>query len=431
MFLPQRPTLTVNPSLLEPPPVPSRPFRRLLLAAALCLGAGTAHADEPRPTTPASAPACVAPGVWADGEGKPLSEATPLRRIAEFPVILLGEQHDKPDHHRWHLHTLAGLHAHNPDLAIGLEMLPRRAQAALDRWVAGELDEAAFLTASDWRAVWGFDPEYYLPILRFARMNRLPLVALNVERGLIARTARDGWAAIPPTEREGVGQPAAPSDAYRDSLIEAMAAHPTKEGARTDGTHKDEPDAASNAPAPPNPAAQRFIEAQTVWDRAMAERIADTRRTSGRAVVAILGEGHITHRNGVPRQLADLGLTDSVVLLPWDADRDCESLDGRIADVVFGLGPASDPAEPSRPRLGVQLEPSVEGLRVNQVLDGGVAAASGLQAGDRLLAAAGRPIRQPADLTALVQRQTPGTWLPLTIRRGDETKELVAKFPVE
>lgn len=403
--------------------MPSRPLPRLLLAAALCLGAGTARADEPRPPP---APTCVAPGIWADGEGKPLTAATPLRRIAEFPVILLGEQHDKPDHHRWQLHTLAGLHAHNPDLTIGLEMLPRRAQAALDRWAAGELDESAFLVASDWRAVWGFDPDFYLPILRFARMNRLPLVALNVERSLIARTARDGWAAIPPTEREGVGQPAAPSDAYRDRLTEALAAHPSKEG-----TSKAEPDPASDAPAPPNPAAQRFIEAQTVWDRAMAERIADARRTSGRAVVAILGEGHITHRNGVPHQLADLGLPDSVVLLPWDAERDCDLLDDRIADVVFGLGPASDPAEPPRPRLGVQLEPSAEGVRIEQVLDGGVAAATGLQAGDRLIAAAGRPIRQPADLTTLVQRQTPGTWLPLTIQRGDETKEMVAKFPAE
>lgn len=401
--------------------MPFRPLPRLLLAAALCLGVVAAHADEPRP-----APACVAPGLWADGEGKPLTAATPLRRIAEFPVILLGEQHDKPDHHRWQLHTLAGLHAHNPDLAIGLEMLPRRAQPALDRWAAGELDEAAFLAASDWRAVWGFDPEFYLPILRFARMNRLPLVALNVERSLIARTARDGWAAIPPTEREGVGQPAAPSAAYRDRLTEALAAHPSKEVA-----NKGEPDTASDAPAPPNPAAQRFIEAQTVWDRAMAERIADARRTSGRAVVAILGEGHITHRNGVPHQLTDLGLSDSVVLLPWDAERGCDSLDGRIADVVFGLGPASDPAEPPRPRLGVQLEPSAEGVRIEQVLDGGVAATTGLQSGDRLIAAAGRPIRQPADLTALVQRQTPGTWLPLTIQRGDETKELVAKFPAE
>ena len=31
--------------------------------------------------------------------------------------------------------------------------------------------EAAFLAESRWDEVWGFDPELYLPLLRFARMN--------------------------------------------------------------------------------------------------------------------------------------------------------------------------------------------------------------------------------------------------------------------
>jgi S1-C subfamily serine protease len=34
-----------------------------------------------------------------------------------------------------------------------------------------------------------------------------------------------------------------------------------------------------------------------------------------------------------------------------------------------------------------------------------------------------------SDLVEAVQRQAPGTWLPLKVRRGAETIELVAKFP--
>lgn len=401
-------------------PAAAVPRRRiaLLTVAALFLSAPTAWATEAK-AEDAARIGCVPPGVWADGTGTAVEPVPLLRRIAEAPVVLLGEQHDRPDHHRWQLHTLAGLHALNPDLAVGMEMLPRRLQPVLDRWVAGELTEGEFLKQTDWRSVWGFDPQFYLPILQFARLHRLPVVALNVERSLVSRTARNGWAAIPEADREGVGTPAPPTEAYRNRLTETLAAH-------------DHSEARAAAPDDaPNKAAQRFIEAQGVWDRAMAEKIAETRRATGRSVIGILGEGHVAQRDGVPHQLADLGIRDAVVLLPWDADRDCDDLDGRIADAVFGLGPAREDAEPQRPKLGVQLDPGPEGITVGAVGDGSVAAAAGLRTGDRILVAAGTPVRAPADLVAVIRRQAPGTWLPLTIRRDGAEQELVAKFPTE
>ncbi|WP_247892133.1 ChaN family lipoprotein [Azospirillum sp. Sh1] len=408
--------------------MPRQPFRpavavprrrlALLTVAALFLSAPTAWATEAK-AEDAARIGCVPPGVWADGTGTAVEPVPLLRRIAEAPVVLLGERHDKPDHHRWQLHTLAGLHALNPDLAIGMEMLPRRLQPVLDRWVAGELTESEFLKETDWRAVWGFDPQFYLPILQFARLHRLPVVALNVERSLVSRTARNGWAAIPETDREGVGTPAPPTEEYRKRLNETLAAHDRSE---------------ARAAAPddaPNKAAQRFIEAQGVWDRAMAEKIAETRRATGRSVIGILGEGHVARRDGVPHQLADLGIGEAAVLLPWDVDRDCDELDGRIADAVFGLGPEREDAEPQRPKLGVQLDPAPDGITVGAVSSGSVAAAAGLRTGDRILVAAGMPVRAPADLVAVIRRQAPGTWLPLTIRRDGAEQELVAKFPME
>ncbi|WP_245986526.1 ChaN family lipoprotein [Azospirillum thermophilum] len=405
----------------------SRLFAALICAGCAVTGpaalaaAATASPAPSATATPAAAPAgsparsgsaCVPPGVWADGAGKPAEPVPTLRRIAEAPAVLLGERHDQAEHHRWQLHTLAALHALNPDIAVGLEMLPRRVQPVLDRWSAGELTEAEFLKASEWRTLWGFDPQLYLPILHFARMNRLPVVALNVERKLISRTARDGWAAIPKAEREGVGDPAPATDEYRDRLDKAMAAHGPGERPAAQGL-------------------QRFVEAQTVWDRAMAERIADTRRDTGRMVVAILGQGHVEWRGGVPHQLQALGMADPVVLLPWDGERDCADLDGRIADAVFGLAPPEEAAEPPKPRLGVMLEPAGDGVRIASVSDRSVAAAAGLTAGDLVTEAAGKAVRSVSDLTSAVQRQAPGTWLPLTVRRGGDRVELLAKFPAE
>lgn len=378
----------------------------MALFLAACVG------DEPRVRPAAAAESasglCVAPGFWATGAGRPLETAGVIASAARAPAVLLGEHHDSPEHHRWQLQTIAAIHARNPDIAIGLEMFPRRVQPALDRWTAGQLGEAEFLRESDWDRVWGYPADLYLPILHFARMNRIPLVALNVERALVSRTAKEGWAAIPPAEREGVGDPARPTDAYLERLSEAMAAHGPGERQST--------------------GFQRFVEAQSVWDRAMAERIAETRRSTGRTVVALMGMAHAERRNGVPHQLAHLGIADPVVLLPWEAARACDDLDDRLADAVFGLGPVQG-SETPRPRLGVRLEDTADGAVIRAVQAGGVAAAAGLKPGDVVTAAAGTRVRRAADLTAAVQRQPPGTWLPLTVTRDRNTRELVAKFP--
>ncbi|TWA86435.1 putative iron-regulated protein [Azospirillum brasilense] len=377
----------------------------LLLSGGLLAGLGDTAAAQAAARTDA----CVPPGGWADAAARPLNAADLLRRAAASPAVLLGERHDDADHHRWQLHSLAALHALNPDLAVGMEMFPRSVQPVLDRWSAGQLTEAELLRETNWPKVWGYDARFYLPILHFARMNRLPVVALNIDRGLVSRTAREGWAAVPAGEREGVGDPAPPPASYTERLRQVMAAHGPTE--RRSGSF------------------ERFVEAQSVWDRAMAERIAETHRQTNRTVVAILGQGHIEGRDGVPHQLADLGVRNSVVLLPWDEDRPCAELDGRIADAVYGLGESEAPAETPRPRLGVMLEPGPEGVRVRSVTEGSVAAAAGLTAGDLVVAAAGSPVREATDLTAVVQRQAPGTWLPLTVKREQGTAELVAKFP--
>ncbi|WP_029006823.1 ChaN family lipoprotein [Azospirillum halopraeferens] len=384
----------------------------LLFLAGCALPAADARSAAATPPPPPGV--CVAAGAWSDGTGQPAAADALLRRAAAAPVVLLGETHDNPEHHRWQLHTLAGIHAINPGIAVGLEMFPRSSQAALDRWTAGLSTEEEFLRDSRWAEVWGFGADMYLPIFHFARMHRLPLVALNVDRALVSRTGREGWAAIPESEREGVGNPAAPPAAYLDRLAEVMAQHGDRAGDRD------------------SPAFARFVEAQSVWDRAMAERIAETRRATGRTVVALMGSGHIENRHGVPHQLDDLGITGSLVLLPWDATRGCVGLDGRVADAVFGVAPPEQTAaEPPRPRLGVVLEPAEGGVRIGTVQGDSVAAAAGLATGDLVVTAAGTPVRAPADLVAIVRRQAPGTWLPITVRRDRTSTELVAKFPAE
>jgi hypothetical protein len=44
---------------------------------------------------------------------------------------------------------------------------------------------------------------------------------------------------------------------------------------------------------------------------------------------------------------------------------------------------------------------------------------------------AGTPVKSAGRIAAAVRAQPPGTWLPIQVHRGDETLELVIRFPPE
>jgi uncharacterized iron-regulated protein len=258
-------------------------------------------------------PFCPLPGHWV-APGSLQTVPDPAPEAAMRTVVLLGEQHDSAADHAWQLATIVRLYAANPGLVLGFEMFPRAAQPVLDRWVAGRLSEGDFLARTDWAHVWGFPPALYLPIFRFARDHRIPMLALNVSHRLVHLVAQKGWDAVPDAEREGVGTPAPPGAAYRASLADAMSGH-------------------GGPPMTPE-RLQHFIEAQLVWDRAMAEAVAAQRaRAPSRLVVALIGAGHVENRYGVPRQLTALGIADVSVLVP--AHHVCVPFAPHYADAVY------------------------------------------------------------------------------------------------
>jgi S1-C subfamily serine protease len=130
----------------------------------------------------------------------------------------------------------------------------------------------------------------------------------------------------------------------------------------------------------------------------------------------------------VPYQLKALGVGDVATLLPWGQDNDCKELVAGLADVVFGVA-APAPAESRRQLLGIRIELKDAAVHVVEVQKGSVAAAADLRTGDVITEIAGQPVKRNTDVIAAVQRQAPGTWLPLRIKRNDEPMEIIAKFP--
>lgn len=347
-----------------------------------------------------------------------------LAGLARQQVVLLGETHDDPEHHRWQLHTIAGLHALRPDMVLGFEMFPRRVQPVLDEWVAGRLGDAEFLTRAEWRQFWGHDAALYLPIFQFARMHRIPMLALNVERGLIRRIGDTGWAAIPAGDREGVTDPAGAGREYAVWLYRSYLDHRALEG----GGHSQRKDPGESDLA--DPAFRRFVEAMQVWDRAMAQGIAERLRGGNPPLaVAIMGSGHLRDGYGVPHQLRDLGVARTAVALPWEPSESCAELRPGVADAVFGIEDRPQPPRPDRLRLGISVDSAPTGVLVRSVAPGSIAEQAGIRADDVIVRIAGEAAAASGDVVEAVQRQAPGTWLPITVKRGEETVDLVARFP--
>lgn len=366
---------------------------------------------------------CVAPGTWLRMEDKHvLSNSEILKYASRQRAVLLGEHHDNPDHHRWQLQVVAGLYALHPDMVLGFEMFPREVQPVLDRWVAGELSEEEFLAQSNWRGNWNFDPALYLPVFHFARLNHVPMLALNVSRELFQEVQRKGWEAIPPERRQGITDPATPSRDYLEMLAGSFVQHrPAQSGHEQKGLDQFSPEEKQ--------AFKRFVEGQQLWDRAMAQAVADVaRKAKAPLVVGMMGSGHMMDGFGVPHQLTALGVKEHTVLVPWDEQLSCEDLTPEFAYAVFGLKEV-EAKEEDKPRLGIYLEPADKGVKVVKVVDNSVAAASGILVDDRILELAGTPVSNMNDVVGIVQSMVPGTLLPITVLRGDQRVEILARFP--
>ncbi len=141
-------------------------------------------------------------GFWNDGAGgAAIGHAAALARLGEGRAVLLGEQHDRAEDHRWQAAVIAGLAALRDEVVVGFEMFPRAVQPALDAWVAGGMSLADFLAAARWEEVWGHDAGLYAPIFELCRDLRLPMLAMNVDRPIVTLVGRDGWEALPEAER--------------------------------------------------------------------------------------------------------------------------------------------------------------------------------------------------------------------------------------
>ena len=377
----------------------------------------------------ASAEVCVAPGTALlpnYDKRVPLVELPQI--YSKSSVVLLGEHHDNAEHHRWQLQMITALHVKKKHIAITLEMFPRKAQAILDRWVAGELSESDFIEQSGWNSYWRFDPDLYMPIFKYARMNNIPLYAANVERSLIQKAGKMPWNEIPEAEREGVSEAAPAKQGYKELLANVFMSHQSGHDSKSEEEMRRQ--------IISNPGFDNFVASQQAWDRAMAERIRDALNDDKRrTVISLSGSGHMMFNFGIPEQLEAMGIDSIASLIPWDPEFECQYIKTGFADAVVGL--YSDTialgqnasATQDRPLLGVFLDSDNHRVTIKRVIDGSVAEGAGIKAGDTVIEIGGKQVHKVEDVIDMVKSIPFGVWLPLVIERDGRQEQVIARFP--
>lgn len=260
----------------------------------------------------------------------------------------------------------------------------------MDAYIAGELSEHDLLKKTDYFQRWKLDYRLYRPILDYAKEHDIPLVALNVPREIVHRVAQSGIAGLSPQERIWIPDSIDRSDdAYRERLRTVFKKHPGQSDF------------------------EYFVEAQLVWDEAMAARIADyLKNHPQRQMVVIAGGGHLAYGSGIPRRLQRRMPVNMAIVLQT---RDKSATEMRGADYLL----VSEKIElPPSGRLGVIVKSEARnGAIIERFTLRSPAREAGLRLNDRIVAIGGQPIRDLIDLRLALQDRQPGDPVTVTVHR--------------
>ncbi len=390
-----------------------------LIALTACGPCGKQVMGDPQNPYPLQAPPKI-----GDIEHMPtgilVSQAQMLAIAGDARIVYLGETHDNPASHRLEVQVLEALAKRHPGRqALGMEMFSRPQQPALDRWVAGLLDEKAFLRESRWNENWSMDFDYYRGLLTFAREQRIPIIALNAEKELVVALRSKTPDQLSAGERARLPE-LDMTDPYHRAMAEAILGDRHHSGVALDG----------------------FIRIQTLWDETMAEsaaRYLTSPAGSDKHLLVVAGGNHVQSGFGIPRRLFRRLPTLYVLIGGKEIDIPADKLD-RLMDVDLPVLPmvpydfvvylAYEDLPQRGVTLGVTMEPASpgRGLAVKTVAPDSNAERAGLRQGDLLLAIDGEALTDIFDLLYALKQKQPGSHGLLQIERQGQTLNVDVLF---
>ncbi len=200
-----------------------------------------------------------------------------LDDLAKHDVVFLGETHLDDYTHRFELDAYEGLAARRK-VVLALEMFERDVQPVLDEYLAGRIDEKAFLGKSrPWQNYWSG----YRPLIEAAKRRGFPVVASNAPAPVLRKiAAAGGLDKLAPEDRALLPEEIFDNDDdYWERVSRATRGHVSTGG-------------------------DRVTSVQSLWDNAMGDSCAKALVAHpGALVLHVNGGFHSAYRGGTVHQL--------------------------------------------------------------------------------------------------------------------------------
>lgn len=261
---------------------------RILL---LCLFSLLAACQSHSVSTP---PAAIAPegrdhadrGIIRElATGRTLTPQELVEHLAKAPRVLVGEQHDNPDHHALQLWLLRELAHQRPQGSLLMEMLNPDQQAKVDAAQAATragVPPADPYQALSWQANW--DWGVYGALVTYALRQPYPLLSANLDRAQIMQIYKQ--------------RPVLTGEASTTEQVQATLLEDIRD---------------SHCGLLPESQMPAMLAVQQQRDRRMAERLL----AAPTPALLLAGAFHVRKDLGVPLHLKDLGAGegDAVLIL--------------------------------------------------------------------------------------------------------------------
>lgn len=370
-------------------------IRIILVCLLACAGCMPQQAGDTSRTGDKAPP----PGSFFTCPGeKQLKPGSLLSELKKNRFILIGEGHRNKCDHEVQAGTVKLLAESGERFSIGLEMVNTEMQPVLDRFNSGKLALTDLKSELNWEENWGYDFGYFSRIFELARGNNLPVYALNLPKDVVRTISRKGLTGLSDEQKSHLPGRIIPApEEQKKALAPFFSGHSKmldKQGFSR----------------------ERFFLSQAVWESKMAWEAACRQEKTRMPMLILAGSGHIETGWGIGYRLTRMCPEAKIIRLLPKRKLSCQ-------DSVQGIR-FYCPSQP-RSHLGMVLEKTAQGVRVERVVPGSKAAGKGIKKGDLILSAAGEDVSRLMDLhTAAVRARQKGNDLCLEINKNGSKQNM-------